>query len=81
MEKPKFTGTKKKSKAGEEQSQVHAYHILWRQGTVHKEFFLAGQNSQFHILLWRFMVTAWKCVKTSPWTLATKELAVASRTT
>jgi hypothetical protein len=38
-------------------------------------------NIQFRILLWSFMVTAWKCVKTSPQTLATKELAVASQHT
>jgi hypothetical protein len=36
-------------------------------------------NSQFRILLWRITATAKKCAKTSPWTLVTKELAVASR--
>jgi hypothetical protein len=36
-------------------------------------------GSQFRILLWRFAATAWKCEKTSPRTLETKELALASR--
>jgi hypothetical protein len=36
-------------------------------------------NSQFRTLLWSFTATAWKCAKTSPRTLVTKELAVASR--
>jgi hypothetical protein len=35
-------------------------------------------NNQFHILLWRFMVTAWKCAKTLSRTLAIEQLAVAS---
>jgi hypothetical protein len=34
-------------------------------------------SSQFHILLWYFTATAWKCVKTLPRTLVTKVLAVA----
>jgi hypothetical protein len=37
-------------------------------------------NSQLCILLWHFMVTVWKCVKSSPWTLVTKDLAVACLT-
>jgi hypothetical protein len=42
-------------------------------GIVHKEFALAGQwVSQVHILLSCFMATAWKCTKTSPRTLVTK---------
>jgi hypothetical protein len=44
-------------------------------GIVHKQFVLAGQTV---ITLWGFMVTMWKCVKTSSQTLATKTLAVAS---
>jgi hypothetical protein len=46
--------------------------------TVHKEFVLKGK-SRFRILLWHVMATVWKCAKTSPQTLATKQLAVASR--
>jgi hypothetical protein len=36
-------------------------------------------NSQFRMPLWLFTATAWKCAKTSLWTLRTKELAVASQ--
>jgi hypothetical protein len=44
---------------------------------VHKKIRPGKPNSQFRILLWRFMATAWKCVKTSSRTLATREFAVA----
>jgi hypothetical protein len=36
-------------------------------------------NSQFRILLCCFTVTAWKCAKTSLWTLATKELVASQQ--
>jgi hypothetical protein len=36
-------------------------------------------NSQCHILLFHFTATVWKFAKTAPWTLVTKELAVASQ--
>jgi hypothetical protein len=62
---------------GEEQSQEHAHNFLWHQ----KEFVLAAQTVNSCILLWRFMVTAWKCDKTLHRTLVTKELAVASQHT
>jgi hypothetical protein len=51
----------RKGETGEKQSQEHAYYFLWHQG-----FCSCMPDSQFRILLWRFMVTAWKWVKTSP---------------
>jgi hypothetical protein len=36
-------------------------------------------NGYFRILLWRFTETAWKCAKTSPRNLVTKQLSVESR--
>jgi hypothetical protein len=62
-----------KGEPGEEQSQEHAHHLFLAKNLY------CRPNSQCRTLLWWFTVTAWKCAKTSPWTLATKELAVASR--
>jgi hypothetical protein len=41
-----------------------------------KDLFWQAEH-QFHILLWHFMATVWKCVKASSWNLLTKELDVA----
>jgi hypothetical protein len=76
--KSKLTGTER-GKTGEEQSQEYGHHFLWNQRDCSKKNSPSQAKQsipQFHIL---FTVTAWKCVKTSPWTLATKELAVTSR--
>jgi hypothetical protein len=52
-------------RAKSKQSQEHAHHFLWLQWDCSQGIDLGGPNSQFHILLWRATVAAWKCVKTS----------------
>jgi hypothetical protein len=71
----KFAETEK-DETGEKQSQEHAHNFLWHQGDWSQ---IIRSNSQFRILLWSFTAIAWKYAETSPRTLATKELAVASR--
>jgi hypothetical protein len=78
MEKSRSTETKKDD-TGEEQSQENAHHFLWHQGDCSKRICPSKLNSHFRILPWCFMVTAWKCVKTWPRNLTTKELAVISQ--
>jgi hypothetical protein len=52
------------------------FDIKW---IVHKKIYPVGPNNEVRILLWLFTMAAWMCAKISPRTLATKELAVASR--
>jgi hypothetical protein len=53
--------------------------ILWHQGDCSQRIHPGKPSSQFRVLLWRFTAIDPKCVKNSLRTLATKELAVASR--
>jgi hypothetical protein len=78
MEKSKITETEK-GETGEEQSQEHAHRFLWLQCDCSQRVRPGMPNSQFRLLLWCLTATMWKCAKTSPRTLVTKELAVGSR--
>jgi hypothetical protein len=53
--------------------------FLWHKGDRSQRIRPGRPNNQFRILLWRFTPTAWKCVKTSVRTLATKDVTAASR--
>jgi hypothetical protein len=77
LKKSKITKTEK-GETGEEQSRA-AHHFLWHQGDGSQRICPVRPKSQFHILLGCFTVTEWECVKTSPRTLARKELSVASQ--
>jgi hypothetical protein len=57
----------------------HAHHFLWHQSDSSQRICIGRPNSQFHTLLWCFTTTVWKRAESSPWTLAAKEQAVASR--
>jgi hypothetical protein len=56
----------RKSETGGEQSQEHPHTFLWHQWDCLHRIRPNRPNSQFHILLWPFMATASKYVKTSP---------------
>jgi hypothetical protein len=79
-----ITGKSKFSEAergetGEGQSQEHAHQLLWHQADCSQRISPGGPNSEFRVLLWRIMASAWKCAKTSPRTLVSEEPAAASR--
>jgi hypothetical protein len=78
LQKFKHTDTEK-GKKGEEQSQKQAYHFIWHHGDCAHRIRRGRPDCQFCMPLWRFTATAWKCAKTPPWTLVTKQSAVASR--
>jgi hypothetical protein len=52
-----------------ETGQEHAHNFLWHQWDCSQTIHPGRPNSQFCILLWHFMVTVWRCVKTLPQTL------------
>jgi hypothetical protein len=56
---------------GEEQSQDHVHHFIWSQGYCTQRIRPDRPNSQL-------CIDAWKCVRTSPRILATKEQAAVS---
>jgi hypothetical protein len=64
---------------GVEQRKEHAHNFLWHKGDCSQRICSVGPKSQFLIPLWRLMASACKCAKTSFRTLATNELAFASR--
>jgi hypothetical protein len=63
----------------EEQSQEHAHHFLSYQGDYSQTIRAGRPNSQSACYSNVLTAIVWKCAKTSPRTLATQELAVASR--
>jgi hypothetical protein len=76
--KYKLTETEK-GETVEEQSQEHAHHFLWHEDDCSQRIRPDRSNSYFRVLLWGFTAIVCKCAKTSPRTLTTRELAVASR--
>jgi hypothetical protein len=69
----------KKGETSEEQSQKHVHHFIWHQGDCSQRICPGRPNSHLLILMCLFTATALNCARTSPRTLATKELAVVSR--
>jgi hypothetical protein len=75
--KSKLTATKK-DETGEDQSVEHVHHFLWDLGDCSQRIHPDRPNNQIRITV-MFYGDFWKCVKTSPWSLATTGLALPSR--
>jgi hypothetical protein len=64
--KSPYSSRLKQGETGEKQSQEHAHHSLWHQGDFSQIIHPDRPNSQFRILLWRFMVTVRMCKDFGP---------------
>jgi hypothetical protein len=73
------SGQTENGETGQEQNEEHAHYFRRRQGDFSQRIRHGRPKSQFRILLRRLTAIEWKCAKISPRTLATKELATASR--
>jgi hypothetical protein len=71
---------KQQSSQWKMKSKVKSMLIIFflREGDCSQRIRPGRPKNQFCMLLWCFTTTAWKCAKTSPRTLVTKELTVAS---
>jgi hypothetical protein len=65
MEKLKLPETEKRQDRWRSKSR-DVHHFLWHQKYCLQRVLPLWPNSQFCILLWHLMVTAWECAKASP---------------